>query len=298
MLVSFQLSLLIVCHARCHVLKIHKVWQPYTTKESIFHWRKKRQNNVSPSHSLPTPQTSSNSKSLVKTILSFEVPPKMEQSKLCAQEEEQEEEEKREERVFSRTNITKQNTTNYNLDGTQLGYPKYLPLNKQTNKEKEEKIDEILTKNINKNKAKHTKMLIWDKSEVVWRTCWGNTLGTWGTCWGNILRTWGTCWGTHQAPGKNEKKSSFPPPPHQNLKRKTNKQGTLSACFGPCHWLHKISLPRRVGHYFWPRLIPPFAKNTELIGFAPASATLIPQKEIVNLIVCLFVCLFVFFSIL
>jgi hypothetical protein len=53
----------------------------------------------------------------------------MEQSKLCAQGEE--EEEKREERVFSRTNITKQNTTNYNLDGTQLGYPKYLPKKKK-----------------------------------------------------------------------------------------------------------------------------------------------------------------------
>jgi len=44
----------------------------------------------------------------------------MEQSKLCAQEKEEEEEEKREERVFSRTNITKQNTTNYNLDGTKM----------------------------------------------------------------------------------------------------------------------------------------------------------------------------------
>jgi hypothetical protein len=43
----------------------------------------------------------------------------MEQSKCCAQEKE-EEEEKREERVFSRTNITKQNTTNYNLDGTKM----------------------------------------------------------------------------------------------------------------------------------------------------------------------------------
>jgi hypothetical protein len=82
----------------------------------------------------------------------------MEQSKSCAQEEE----EKREERVFSHTNITKQNTTNYNLDGTQLGYPKYLPLNK------DRKTDEILTKT-SVNKAKHTKMLIWDKSEVVWR---------------------------------------------------------------------------------------------------------------------------------
>ncbi len=44
----------------------------------------------------------------------------MEQSKICAQEEE--EEEKREERVFSRTNITKQNSTNYKLkwDPTRL----------------------------------------------------------------------------------------------------------------------------------------------------------------------------------
>jgi hypothetical protein len=28
--------------SHCHVLKIQKVWQPYTSQQSIFHWRKKR----------------------------------------------------------------------------------------------------------------------------------------------------------------------------------------------------------------------------------------------------------------
>ncbi len=46
----------------------------------------------------------------------------MEQSKICAQEEERRREKRREERVFSRTNITKQNSTNYKLrwDPTRL----------------------------------------------------------------------------------------------------------------------------------------------------------------------------------
>jgi hypothetical protein len=30
---------------------------------------------------------------------------------------------------------------------------------------------------------------------------------------------------------------------------------------GPSHWLHEISLPKRVPHHFWPGLIP-LAKNT------------------------------------
>jgi hypothetical protein len=50
-------------------------------------------------------------------------------------------------------------------------------------------------------------------------------------------------------------KNSSPPP---NIKGK-KKQGTLSACLSP--WLHQISLPKKLGHRFWPGLTP-LAKNT------------------------------------
>jgi hypothetical protein len=33
---------------------------------------------------------------------------------------------------------------------------------------------------------------------------------------------------------------------------------------GPSHWLHEISLPKRVHHHFWPGLVR-LAKNTLLI---------------------------------
>ncbi len=74
---------------------------------------------------------------------------------------------------------------------------------------------------------------IWDKSEVLRRTCWGthwelgehigNLMGTNWELKGNIVRT-------HWQPGKYEKKSSPLPFPKKTLKRK--KQGTLSACLG------------------------------------------------------------------
>jgi len=47
---------------------------------------------------------------------------------------------------------------------------------------------------------------IWDESDMLQRTCWGNTLGTWGTYWefkGNIV-------GTHWNQGKMKK--ILPPP--------------------------------------------------------------------------------------
>ncbi len=78
----------------------------------------------------------------------------------------------------------------------------------------------------------------------------GNTLGTSKTYWelqGNIA-------GTHREPGKNEIKS-FSPLPLPKLKRKKAMHLELS------HWLHEISLLKRVGHHFGPRLIP-LAKNT------------------------------------
>jgi hypothetical protein len=54
-----------------------------------------------------------------------------------------------------------------------------------------------------------------------------------------------------------------PPSPHPNLKGK--KARHLQFMLGPSHWLHEISLHKRVCHHFWPGLIP-LAKNTLSIG--------------------------------
>jgi hypothetical protein len=80
----------------------------------------------------------------------------------------------------------------------------------------------------------------------------GNTLGTWGTYlkpvkihWelkGNIVRT-------HWEQGE---KKSFPL--IQTLEAK--KARHIECMLGPSHWLHEISLPRRVCHYLWRGLIP------------------------------------------
>jgi hypothetical protein len=79
-----------------------------------------------------------------------------------------------------------------------------------------------------------TSQSIWDKSEVLWRTCLGthwelgerikNLMGTHWELEGNIV------W-THWEPGKNEKKS-FPPPPFK-LKRKNSK----------APWVHAWAFP-------------------------------------------------------
>jgi hypothetical protein len=74
-----------------------------------------------------------------------------------------------------------------------------------------------------------------------------------GTHWelkGNIM-------GTHWRQGKNEKQILLPTPPNFKMKKASH----LECMLGPPHWLHEISLPRRVCHYFWPGLIP-LAKNT------------------------------------
>jgi len=42
---------------------------------------------------------------------------------------------------------------------------------------------------------------------------------------------------------------------------KGKKARHLECLLGPSHWLHEISLPKRVHHHFWPGLIP-LAKNT------------------------------------
>jgi len=49
-----------------------------------------------------------------------------------------------------------------------------------------------------------------------------------------------------------------------NLIRKKSKapEGML----GPSHWLHEISLPKRVPHHFWPGLIPLAKKKTTYQG--------------------------------
>jgi hypothetical protein len=80
---------------------------------------------------------------------------------------------------------------------------------------------------------------IGDKSAVLWRTCWGthwelgehieNLTKTHCELEGNIVRT-------HWEPGKKGKH--------------------LECMLGPSHWLHEISLPKRVGHHFWLGLIP------------------------------------------
>jgi hypothetical protein len=71
----------------------------------------------------------------------------------------------------------------------------------------------------------------------------GNQLGTWREHSANTL-------------GSPEKWKKNPPPPTQ----KEKKQG-LECMLGPSHWLHEISLPKRLGHHFWPGLTP-LAKNT------------------------------------
>jgi hypothetical protein len=54
-------------------------------------------------------------------------------------------------------------------------------------------------------------------------------------------------------------KKNPPPPPPPNLKGK--KTMHLECMLGPSHWLHEISLPKRVCHHFWHGLIP-LANNT------------------------------------
>jgi hypothetical protein len=74
---------------------------------------------------------------------------------------------KRKEKRGSSAAQTSQNKTVQiiNLNGTQLGYPKYPPLKKER---KRRKNDEILAKT-SVNKAKHTKMLIISDHVPLWR---------------------------------------------------------------------------------------------------------------------------------
>jgi hypothetical protein len=76
---------------------------------------------------------------------------------------------------------------------------------------------------------------IWVKGEVLWRICWGIRWGL-GEHIGNLK-------GTQWEPGKTEKKSSSNPP-SPNLKGKNARH--FESVLGPSHWLHEISLPKRV----------------------------------------------------
>jgi len=74
----------------------------------------------------------------------------------------------------------------------------------------------------------------------------GKTLQNWGTDWeleGNIVRTRWEAGKYETAPIKGKKARN------------------LECMLGPSPWLHENSLPKRLGHHFWPGLAP-LAKNT------------------------------------
>jgi hypothetical protein len=83
----------------------------------------------------------------------------------------------------------------------------------------------------------------------------GKILGTHWELERNIVRT-------HWEVGKNEKKSFLTPPTPQNIKGKKTRRP--ECMFGPSHWLHEISLSKRLHHHFW-HVLTPHAKNTPLI---------------------------------
>jgi hypothetical protein len=68
--------------------------------------------------------------------------------------------------------------------------------------------------------------------------------------------------GIHWELGENEEKKPSTPHTPQNLQGKS--KAHLDGMLGPSHWLHEISLPKRVHHHFWPKLLR-LAKNTLLI---------------------------------
>ncbi len=100
--------------------------------------------------------------------------------------------------------------------------------------------------------------------EPIWNL--GNILGTWWESIGNLKGTWNTL-GTRE---KWKKKTFHPSPFPQTYKEKARH---LDGMLGPSHWLHEISLPKRVHHHFWPGLIR-LAKNTLLIEPWPYSLKL------------------------
>ncbi len=101
---------------------------------------------------------------------------------------------------------------------------------------------------------------IWDKSEVLWRTCSG-THWELGEHIENLMRThWELKRNIDEntlGPGEKWKKKPSPLP-RQKLKREKSKAPWVYAWAKnyASHWLHKISLPKRVHHHFWPGLYP------------------------------------------
>jgi hypothetical protein len=87
--------------------------------------------------------------------------------------------------------------------------------------------------------------------QMIWKI--RNMVGTHWELKGNTV-------GTHCELRKNEKKILTPPPPPPQT-YKENKIETLWLHLGPSHWLHEISLPKRVHHHFWPGLITPCNKH-------------------------------------
>jgi hypothetical protein len=61
-----------------------------------------------------------------------------------------------------------------------------------------------------------------------------------------------------------KKKKILPLPTPTLLNLEGRKARHLECMLGASHWVHEISLPKRVHHHFWPVLIP-FANNTSLI---------------------------------
>jgi len=103
----------------------------------------------------------------------------------------------------------------------------------------------------------------------------GNISGTQPKLIGNFLRAHSeNILGAHWEPVNFFKKNPSPP----NLKGKNARD--LEHMLGASHWLHEISLPKRVHHHFCPGLLLPLAKNTLPINqeFDGALGPIIPKR--------------------
>ncbi len=102
---------------------------------------------------------------------------------------------------------------------------------------------------------------------MLWRICWGTNLEL-GEHIRNLMRIhWELKRNIEHIGNQGKmKKENLPPhlpnsPSPQTYKEKARH---LDGMLGPSHWLHEISLPKRVHHHFWPGLVR-LAKNTLLI---------------------------------
>jgi hypothetical protein len=82
----------------------------------------------------------------------------------------------------------------------------------------------------------------------------GKILGTHWELERNIVQT-------HWEVEKMKKNLSLTPLPTTQKRKKTR---CIECMLGPSHWLHEISLFKRLHHHFWHGLTP-LAKNTPLI---------------------------------